>query len=202
MIRHTCLVDSLCYLNRPRSLDGTETDRSRTVMFNATIVSRSSDCSYKSFGPAICTSSFDFTLLFEQTILSIAPSAIFLLFLPSRLLALRKSERKTKYTIFKGIKLVRCHPWQTSLHLTNQVISVSLFCLQLRRYHCWYCGMYTPVHRLLQVCLLHLCVLLYPLGSFFCLSLSMIAQSVLRLSSPSIWSLPYFLMQFRFGLCS
>lgn len=50
-----------------------------------------------SFGPALpCANAFDFTLLFEQSILSISSSAVLLLFLPWHL---RKSYASSKKTI-------------------------------------------------------------------------------------------------------
>ncbi len=50
-----------------------------------------------SFGPIVegCRSGFDFTLLFEQTILSIGPSAMLLLFAPPRFVKLLRSSKKT-----------------------------------------------------------------------------------------------------------
>ena len=50
------------------------------------------------FGPAIganCRSTFDFTLLFEQTILTIAPASILLLLAPPRIWHLLRSSTKT-----------------------------------------------------------------------------------------------------------
>jgi ATP-binding cassette subfamily C (CFTR/MRP) protein 1 len=47
------------------------------------------------FGPVVeapCRHGFDFTLLFEQSILSIGPSSIFLLLLPLRLFWLYRSK--------------------------------------------------------------------------------------------------------------
>jgi hypothetical protein len=53
------------------------------------------------FGPVVasdCRGGFDFTLLFEQTVLSILPAAIFALAAPVRLvyLVLRRTEPKTR----------------------------------------------------------------------------------------------------------
>ncbi|GAQ47010.1 hypothetical protein ASPNIDRAFT_189460 [Aspergillus niger] len=49
-----------------------------------------------SFGPVVaCPAAFDFTLLFEQSILSIAPSAIFLLLVPWRIWSLYPENVKT-----------------------------------------------------------------------------------------------------------
>jgi hypothetical protein len=49
------------------------------------------------FGPIVqgCRSNFDFTLLFEQTILSIGPAALLLIFAPPRVLRLLRSTKKT-----------------------------------------------------------------------------------------------------------
>jgi len=48
------------------------------------------------FGPVVdgCRSTFDFSLLFEQSILSIGPAALLLLFTPYKLLRLSKASRK------------------------------------------------------------------------------------------------------------
>jgi ATP-binding cassette, subfamily C (CFTR/MRP), member 1 len=49
------------------------------------------------FGPVVhgCRSNFDFTLLFEQSILSIGPAALLLLLAPPRLVRLLRSSKKT-----------------------------------------------------------------------------------------------------------
>lgn len=49
------------------------------------------------FGPAVgdCRGGFDFTLLFEQSILSIAPSALFLLVAPVKIFRLLRVNVKT-----------------------------------------------------------------------------------------------------------
>lgn len=59
------------------------------------------------FGPAVaspCRRGFDFTLLFEQSILSIAPSSIFLLLVPLRLFWLYRSSVTTlpHYSVYTG----------------------------------------------------------------------------------------------------
>ncbi|MCJ1309562.1 hypothetical protein MMC25_003222 [Agyrium rufum] len=58
------------------------------------------------FGPVVheCRSSFDFTLLFEQSILSIAPSAILLLIAPPRLFQLLRSSAKTLPNAYRWTK--------------------------------------------------------------------------------------------------
>jgi ATP-binding cassette subfamily C (CFTR/MRP) protein 1 len=58
------------------------------------------------FGPVVaapCRHGFDFTLLFEQSILSIGPSCIFLLILPLRLFWLYHSKATTvvpRYSVY------------------------------------------------------------------------------------------------------
>lgn len=49
------------------------------------------------FGPAVngCRGNFDFTLFFEQTVLSIGPSALLLLFAPPRIVRLLRASVKT-----------------------------------------------------------------------------------------------------------
>ncbi|EAW08899.1 putative ABC transporter [Aspergillus clavatus NRRL 1] len=56
-------------------------------------------CDDNAFGPVInhgCRAAFDFTLLFEQTILSIAPSALFLLLAPWNYVCLLRGPRKVQ----------------------------------------------------------------------------------------------------------
>jgi len=57
------------------------------------------------FGPA-ASERFDFTPLFEETILSIAPSAILLLLSPLRLWILRKQQLKVAKSFMYEQKLV------------------------------------------------------------------------------------------------
>ncbi|TVY44829.1 ABC transporter, partial [Lachnellula subtilissima] len=58
------------------------------------------------FGPVVqgCRSGFDFTLLFEQTILSIGPAALLLLSTPPRLLRLLQTTRKTISSRLRSFK--------------------------------------------------------------------------------------------------
>jgi ATP-binding cassette subfamily C (CFTR/MRP) protein 1 len=58
------------------------------------------------FGPAVhnCQSDFDFTLLFEQSILLIVPSALLLLYLPFRIWQIWSQELKAHY---HGITLIK-----------------------------------------------------------------------------------------------
>ncbi|KEQ97882.1 hypothetical protein AUEXF2481DRAFT_63168 [Aureobasidium subglaciale EXF-2481] len=63
-------------------------------------------CSSHSFGPASCDGSFDFTLLFEQTILSIAPSVIFLCCLPVSLFKLHRAAPKFNASYIRILKLI------------------------------------------------------------------------------------------------
>lgn len=56
-------------------------------------------CEDNTFGPVInhgCRAAFDFTLLFEQAILSVAPSALFLLLAPCNYVFLLRSPRKVQ----------------------------------------------------------------------------------------------------------
>ena len=62
-----------------------------------------------SFGPFIALPGkvrFDFTLLFEETILSILPSALFLLLVPPRILSLWRTPRKVTGSYLQTIKIV------------------------------------------------------------------------------------------------
>ena len=58
------------------------------------------------FGPAVhgCRHAFDFTLLFEQSIFQIGPSALLLLCLPLRASQLRKQSAKTTRTSIRVVK--------------------------------------------------------------------------------------------------
>ena len=60
------------------------------------------------FGPVIsgCRQNFDFTLLFEQSILSLLPATLLLLVAPLRLLQLYKASVKTRSASVGQIKLV------------------------------------------------------------------------------------------------
>ena len=62
------------------------------------------------FGPTVqgCRDNFDFTLLFEQSILSIGPSVLLLLLAPLRLSHLVKCEVKALPHPMRIIKVVRC----------------------------------------------------------------------------------------------
>jgi ATP-binding cassette subfamily C (CFTR/MRP) protein 1 len=75
---------------------------SRTINSSVTIDDNS-------FGPFIefpGRVTFDFTLLFEETILSILPSALFLLLIPSRILRLWKTPRKVTGSYLQTVKIV------------------------------------------------------------------------------------------------
>ena len=60
------------------------------------------------FGPIVhgCRDSFDFTLLFEQTFLSIAPSSLFIVLAVIRIVYLRRQPRTIAGTRFQVIKIV------------------------------------------------------------------------------------------------
>jgi hypothetical protein len=60
------------------------------------------------FGPVVepCARKFDFTFLFENTILSILPSSIFLLVACWRLLSRRSARPKVAGKVFRLVKLV------------------------------------------------------------------------------------------------
>ncbi|KAF6838319.1 hypothetical protein CMUS01_04702 [Colletotrichum musicola] len=60
------------------------------------------------FGPVVdpCVRKFDFTLLFEDTILSIVPSAVFIILAALRILSLRSVQPNVSGNVFRLIKLV------------------------------------------------------------------------------------------------
>lgn len=69
----------------------------------------SADCSDDSFGPwagSSCRGGLDFTLAFEQTILTIAPATLFLLLIAPRLLFLLGEAPKTVKNTTRYIKTV------------------------------------------------------------------------------------------------
>ncbi|THY25676.1 putative ABC transporter [Aureobasidium pullulans] len=77
-------------------------------MSNSTLLLNAArGCGEQHSGPASCDGSFDFTLLFEQTFLSIVPSSIFLCCLPISLFKLYKSAPKFKASTFHAFKLVK-----------------------------------------------------------------------------------------------
>jgi hypothetical protein len=59
------------------------------------------------FGPGAtaCRGGFDFTLLFEESILSILPSALFLLIVPNRLLHVCRGSKKVRRSTLQILKL-------------------------------------------------------------------------------------------------
>lgn len=72
--------------------------------------SAASGCSENTFGPASCYREFDFTLTFEQAVLSIIPSAVLLLITPLRLLYLSTKPPTTvcgQNAIFKFVRMNR-----------------------------------------------------------------------------------------------
>lgn len=69
-----------------------------------------SECMNNAFGPVVlranCRSGFDFTLMFEETVLSIVPSTILLILVPFRLFRLYKSSTKVVHNIASYMKIV------------------------------------------------------------------------------------------------
>lgn len=64
------------------------------------------------FGPwagPVCRGGFDFTLLFEESILSILPQCIFLLILPIRIGQLMKEDVKVVPSLLRWLKVVSKH---------------------------------------------------------------------------------------------
>ncbi|THY61419.1 putative ABC transporter [Aureobasidium pullulans] len=76
-------------------------------MSNSTLLLNAArGCGEQHFGPASCDGSFDFTLLFEQTLLSIVPSSIFLCCFPISLYKLYKLAPKFEASTFRAFKLI------------------------------------------------------------------------------------------------
>jgi hypothetical protein len=87
---------------------------SKTINSSATIHDNS-------FGPFIDFPGkvpFDFTLLFEETILSILPSALFLLLVPPRILRLWRTPRKVTGSYLQTTKIVGLQICPSSKMLT------------------------------------------------------------------------------------
>ena len=75
---------------------------------NFTLLARA-DSSDNSFGPASSTRDFDFTLTFEQSILSILPSTLLLLATPLRLFHLSQKHPKTLPHRNRALKTVSAY---------------------------------------------------------------------------------------------
>ncbi|THY33684.1 putative ABC transporter [Aureobasidium pullulans] len=73
---------------------------------SALLLNAARGCGEQHFGPASCDGSFDFTLLFEQTLLSIVPSSIFLCCFPISLYKLYKLAPKFEASTFRAFKLI------------------------------------------------------------------------------------------------
>lgn len=71
--------------------------------------SSASVCTDASFGPAVqgCDRQFDFTVTFEESILSIVPSVLLLLLAPVRILRLQGRRPRVAGRGFQRVKLVR-----------------------------------------------------------------------------------------------
>jgi len=64
-----------------------------------------------SFGPTVagCRDEFDFTIVFEQSFFSIAPSVIFVFLAAIRIFSLRRKSPVLKAHNFRAVKLVSYH---------------------------------------------------------------------------------------------
>lgn len=109
------------------------------------------------FGPFLNITgkeTFDFTLLFEETILSIGPSALLLLLIPPRILRLWKTPRKVTGSYLQTTKIVRLSPQSRNNtnyirpSLRSSLSSKSSMSLKFPN------PRFEPVHRLLLLCLL------------------------------------------------
>lgn len=67
-------------------------------------------CADDTFGPTVgspsCRGGFDFTLLFEDSIFAIGPSAFFLLVAPVRVIQLYRKHDKIRWLSLQAVKLV------------------------------------------------------------------------------------------------
>ena len=95
-------------------------------MTNNTLLCSSAD---SDFGPGVASncSSFDFTLTFEDSVLSVLPSSLFILSFLPRIYFLRRSSRKVGNGTFKAAKLVGPYTQAVNiLSLPNPTMSVGL----------------------------------------------------------------------------
>lgn len=79
---------------------------------NAKSLNSTSSTTDDSFGPFLKipdTTTFDFTLLFEESVLSVLPSGLFLLLLPPRIWQLWRSPRKVTGSYLLTAKIVCLH---------------------------------------------------------------------------------------------
>jgi hypothetical protein len=130
--------------------------RALEVMSNSTWLSDAMMpvCTPNVFGPASCDGSFDFTLLFEQSILSIAPSAIFLCCLPVSLFKLHRVTPKFHASYIRTLKLVSSRASRNSSHNPiDHLTRSSHLCLWLLKFLCWSCGQLELPQRLWRQCL-------------------------------------------------
>src|SRR5277367_1742477 len=81
-----------------------------------------------SFGPwaGDCRGGFDFTLLFEESILTIPLLCIFILVLPFRMVQLVRTEKKVVSSPLRLYKMVR-RPFQPILHSPNTTHMLILY---------------------------------------------------------------------------
>jgi ATP-binding cassette subfamily C (CFTR/MRP) protein 1 len=77
---------------------------------NVTSTSHENDNSFGPFLGVSGTTTFDFTLLFEETILTILPAALLLLLIPLRVLRLWKTPRKITSSNLRTVKIVTFLP--------------------------------------------------------------------------------------------
>lgn len=82
--------------------------------------SYSGDDSFGPFYQIPGKETFDFTLLFEETILSIGPSALLLLLIPPRILHLWKAPRKVGGSYLLTTKIVSSTPYLRGLVTDNR----------------------------------------------------------------------------------
>jgi len=106
-----------------------------TVNYTIGLLPRESiDCSINSFGPGSCKGHFDFTLLFEQSILSILPSTLLLLLVPLRLYHLYGASTKTLPDPLQAVKSVSIIFHFSEKHDQSLIDTSSAHCARIRRH--------------------------------------------------------------------
>ena len=80
----------------------------KMTLVNSSVASNTCDQNDDRFGPLVqgCRRSDDFTILFEQGIMSIGPAALFFLAFALRMIQLRKSKTKVRQHQSRYVKLV------------------------------------------------------------------------------------------------
>jgi hypothetical protein len=108
MLMLKCVIEGFFTLKMARASGGVVHAPGTTSMAQPSPVQEGWYAVDNTFGPAAtdCRGNFDFTLLFEESVLSILPSALFLLIVPYRFLHIYRGSRKVRRSVLQTVKLV------------------------------------------------------------------------------------------------